>query len=232
VGLTDTLIVVYRATVVEDRVLVTAGGYGGLPRGAKGLVSLVVVFLIFGVVPAHAEKRRVRLTLAPMYALAIVDRRDPSGGGVNADLAFGITDSLSVRATGFVSFHAASGIALPQASDSTEGRFGPTGTLAAFGAFAGINYELPVLRIVPSFDLGVGVLGLRGDPRFGTGADAAALLPSVTAFAVELGFGVDWLVTQRWSVGVVVRYHALLTELERAPSFLYIGPRASVSLPF
>jgi hypothetical protein len=30
---------------------------------------------------------------------------------------------------------------------------------------------------------------------------------------------------------VVLRYHALLSELERAPSFLYVGPRVSLSLP-
>jgi hypothetical protein len=130
--------------------------------------------------------------------------------------------------SGFVSFHHASGQPI---TTSETTRFGPDGTMSAFGAFAGITYELPVLRIVPAFDLGLGAIGLRGDARFGTSADASIVTPPLTAFAVELGFSVDWLITRRWSLGAVVRYHALLTELERAPSFLYIGPRVSLTLP-
>jgi hypothetical protein len=179
---------------------------------------------------AHAERRRVRLSVAPMYALALVDSRQPSGGGVVTDLSFGISDALSVRATGFVSFHAADGLQSTSATGTQT--TGPAGTIAAFGAFAGLHYELDVLRIVPSFDVGVGALGLRGDARYGTGVGATALLPAVNAFAVELGFGVDWLITRRWSVGAVVRYYTLLTELERAPGFLYVGPRVSLTLPF
>ena len=109
---------------------------------------------------------------------------------------------------------------------------GPDGTIAAFGALAGLTYELTLLRLQPSFDLAVGVIGLRGDASFGTGAPASALLSAVTAFAIELGFGVDWLISRRWALGVVVRYHALVSELERAPSFLYVGPRISLGLPF
>ena len=167
---------------------------------------------------AHAERRRLRIGVQPLYTLAFVDRRDPSGGGVGADVAYSITDALSLRATSFVGWHDADGRAPGNAG----------GTISSFGAFAGLTYALDVVRIVPSFDLGVGVLGLRGDARF---SSQPALLPSVNAFALELGFGFDWLVTHRWSVGAVVRYHALLTELSRAPGFLYAGPRVSLTLP-
>jgi hypothetical protein len=198
-------------------------------RLALGLLAWFIV--VSGAnATAHAERRRLRLSVAPMYALAIVDSRQASGGGVVTDLSFGVTDALSVRATGFVSFHAADG--LSSTSPTGTQLVGPSGTIAAFGAFAGLHYELDVLRIVPSFDVGVGALGLRGDARYGTGPSASALLPSVNAFAVELGFGVDWLITRRWSVGAVVRYYTLLTELQRAPGFLYVGPRVSLSLPF
>jgi hypothetical protein len=185
------------------------------------------VLLSWGAI-AQAERPRLRLSLAPVYALAFADQRDPSGGGVGADLAVGLTPALSLRATGFVSFHHASGRALPPVDGVPA--TGPDGTLSAFGAFVGITYELPVLRIVPAFDLGLGVIGLRGDARFGTGPQASLLDTPITAFSVELGFGVDWLITRRWALGAVVRYHALLTELERAPSFLYVGPRLSVTL--
>ncbi len=205
----------------------TARAHGRLPRAAAAVLAATVALGA----PARGERRRVRLGIAPIYALAVVDRRDPSGGGVDLDLAFGVTDALSVRASGFVTFHAADGRAVPGTAGGPE-MIGPPGTIGAFGAFAGLSYELNVLRLVPSFDLGLGVIGLRGDARFGTGAGAAALLPALDAVAIELGFGCDWLISRRWSVGWVIRYHALLTELERAPSFLYVGPRASVSLPF
>ncbi len=207
----------------------TARGHEGLSRG----LSFLCVVLVASAV--HAEKRRVRLGVQPVYALAYVDRRDPSGGGVGVDLAFGVTDALAVRLTGLVSFHAADGPRTPMSTSSgglSGETVGPSGSLSAYGAFAGISYSLDVLRIVPTFDLGLGVLGLRGDARFGTDAGANALLPQVNALAIELGFGADYLISRRWSVGFVLRYHALLTELERAPSFLYVGPRVSMSLPF
>ncbi|MEO6952283.1 MAG: hypothetical protein ABI321_10755 [Polyangia bacterium] len=185
-------------------------------RAWLGLPVLLAI-LTFGT-ESHADRRRVRLGVQPLYTLAFVDRRDPSGGGVGADVAYSLTDALSLRASGFVGWHDAPGLQ----------SFSTGGTISSFGAFAGLTYALDVVRIVPSFDLGLGVLGLRGDARF---SSAPALLPSVNALALELGFGFDWLVTHRWSVGAVVRYHALLTELQRAPGFLYAGPRVSLTLP-
>jgi hypothetical protein len=193
---------------------------------ARATIGLPVAALALWCATAQAERPHLRLTLQPLYTLAFVDQRDPSGGGVGADLALELSAAVALRVSGFVSWQAASGRPLP--SDPGAPAFGPAGTIASFGAFAGITYALPVLRIVPAFDLGLGVLGLRGDARFDSGADAAALASPITAFAVELGFGVDWLITRRWAIGGIIRYHALLTELTRAPSFLYLGPRASV----
>lgn len=173
---------------------------------AIGLLAIVAPF-------AHAERRRVRIGVQPIYVLAIADHHAPSGGGLGADVAYNLTDGLALRATGFVGWHAEDGP--------------PSGTLSSFGAFAGLTYALDVVRIVPSFDLGIGAIGLRGTDHF----TAAPLQPNLTAFAVELGFGFDWLVTHRWSLGAVVRYHAMLSTLDRAPSFLYAGPRVSLTLP-
>ncbi len=194
------------------------------PRWLSALLLALVVAAAIG--DARADRLRFRLGVQPLYALSFVDRRQPSGGGVGMDFSYGVTDSLAVRLSGFVAFHAADG--LVASSPSGGDTIGASGTLSSFGAFAGVTYALNVLRIVPSFDLGIGALGLRGDARFGPNA---ALLPSVNALAVELGFGTDWLITRRWSVGFVVRYHLLLTELERAPNFLYLGPRASITFP-
>ena len=184
--------------------------------GVRGTTALVVIGLL-AARSAKAERRRLRLAVQPLYVLALTDRRDPSGGGVGADVAYNLTDGLALRATGMLGWHAADGLIAGSAG----------GTMSSFGAFAGITYALDVVRIVPSFDLGIGVLGLRGDDRFTHGT----LVPNTTAFAVELGFGFDWWITHRWSVGAVVRYHAMLSTLERAPGFLYAGPRVSLSLP-
>lgn len=212
------------------RPTLTAQTPGWLP-GPLSIVIALLASMLLAPGSAAAERRRVRLGVQPIYALAFVDRRDPSGGGVGADLAFGVTDALSVRVSGLVSFHPTGGLAT-QTGDTSGERIGQGGTLSAFGAFAGLSYALDVLRIVPCFDLGIGIIGLRGDVRFGDGPAAQQLLPTVNALAIELGFGADYLISRRWSVGFVVRYHALLTELERAPSFLYVGPRVSLSLPY
>jgi hypothetical protein len=185
--------------------------------GVTGWTWIATIGLLVICAPVHAERRRVRIGVQPLYVLALTDRRDPSGGGVGADVAYNLTDGLALRATGLLGWHAADGM--------TPGTAG--GTMSSFGAFAGITYALDVVRIVPSFDVGVGVLGLRGTDHFSSGA----LVPNVTAFAVELGFGFDWLVTHRWSLGAVVRYQAMLSTLDKAPGFLYAGPRVSLTLP-
>lgn len=193
---------------------------------------IFTVALLLGLLQGRegtADRRRFRLGVQPIYALSFVDRRSPSGGGVGLDLAYGLTDSLWLRASGFVALHAADGF-VSRTANGVE-NVGADGTMSSFGAFAGLTYTLDVLRIVPAFDVGIGAIGLRGDARFGHGAGAEALLPSITALAIELGFGTDWLITRRWSVGFVVRYHVLLTELERAPNFLYLGPRAAITFP-
>src|SRR6185369_5594236 len=115
----------------------------------SGLPGLLLLATLISSAPVQAERRRVRLGIQPIYTLAYVDRRDPSGGGVGADLAFGVTDALSVRASGFVSFQHASGRALPStAADGASGAetFSPAGTLGVFGAFVGLSYALDVLR--------------------------------------------------------------------------------------
>ncbi len=154
--------------------------------------------------------------MAPTYALTYVDARNPSGGGGALDIGFGISEALSLHASGFVSWH-------PVSATKTN----TAGTVGVFGAMVGLTYTIDVIRIVPYFDLGVGVLGLRGDGGFGSSAAANKVVDSSTAFGVEIGFGADYLLNRHLALGVVVRYHAFVTDITRIPVYLYVGPRLS-----
>jgi hypothetical protein len=173
------------------------------------------------VVPAaaHADYKDWTIALWPGYAVTYVDSRAPSGVGGGAEVGFGVTESLTLKASGFVSWHPVG------ATKMTA-----SGTIGETAAMVGINYSLDVIRLVPSVDLDVGLLALRGDARFGDNAKSNAVAASSTAFGVGLGFNLDYLITRRISVGVVVRYHAFLTDLTRIPVYLFVGPRVTFKL--
>lgn len=165
---------------------------------------------------AHADFKEWSVALWPAYAVTYVDSRAPSGGGGGVEVGFGVTDSLTVKASGFMSWHPV------DATKTTT-----AGTIGEFAAMAGINYSLDVIRLVPSFDLQLGVLGLRGDAGFKDTPRANTVVPSSTAFGVGLGFSLDYLLTRHWAVGLIVRYHAFLTDVTRIPVYLFVGPRVT-----
>jgi hypothetical protein len=170
-----------------------------------------VVSLLIGWSTARAGEKEWQLALTPAFAMA--QAGDGNGGTVNAwgggaglDVAYGLNDAIAVRLTGAYSAHAL---------DASAG--GPAGVLSAFHAGAGITYAIDVLRLVPYFDLGVGLLGSLRPSAHGTDA--------IYGFGVEIGLGLDYLATRLVSVGFVVRYHAYLTDIQHIPNYLYAGPR-------
>jgi hypothetical protein len=165
---------------------------------------------------ARADYKDWTVSAFPAYAITYVDSRAPSGAGGGLEVGFGITESLTLKASGFLSWH-------PVAETKTSAG----GTIAEFASMVGINYSLDVIRLVPSFDLDVGLLGLRGDAGFKDSAKSNAVVQSSTAFGVGLGFNLDYLLTRHWSLGLVARYHAFLTDLTRIPVYLFVGPRVT-----
>jgi hypothetical protein len=165
---------------------------------------------------ARADFKEWSVTLTPAYAIVYVDERAGSGGGGGVDVGFGVSESLTLHASGFLSWH-----------DLDATRTARAGTASAFAAMVGLTYSLDVIRLVPSFELALGAIGVRGDAAFGSGRAAEAVVASSTAFAVGLGFGIDYLVTRHVAVGAAVRYHALVTDLTRIPVYLYVGPRVT-----
>jgi hypothetical protein len=181
------------------------------------LRALVLLAIVLAPVAARADFKEWTFSAWPAYAITYVDSRAPSGAGAGVDVGFGITESLTLKATGFVSWH-------PVAATKTTS----AGTLGEFSAMLGIGYALDVIRLVPSFDIAVGVLGVRGDAQFSTSTKANAVLPPSTAFGAELGFALDYALTRHVELGVVVRYHAFLTDITRIPVYLYVGPRLTM----
>jgi hypothetical protein len=167
---------------------------------------------------AYADFKQWSVSLSPTYAITYVDARTPSGGGTAAEVGFGITEGLSIKAAGVLSWHPVS--ATPSSA---------AGTLGAFAGMIGISYSLDVIRIVPSFDVLFGVIGLRGDAGFSSSMSANQVAPASTAFGIALGLGVDYWITRWLGVGLVVRYHAFITDLTRIPVYLFVGPRITFS---
>jgi hypothetical protein len=163
---------------------------------------------------ARADLKEWTVAVAPTYAITYADQRTAHGGGFALDLGFGLTDALSLHASGNLSW---------QSADATKTQV--SGVLAGFTALLGLNYTIDVIRLVPSFDVSLGVVGLRGDASFGSTARADSVEKPLTALCLALGFQFDYLITKHVAVGIEVRYHVALTDLDRLPMYLYTGPR-------
>lgn len=158
--------------------------------------------------PAAGEEGELLLSLSPVYAVIDWDARQPSGGGATLEVAWGLTESVWLRGTGFYSVHPV---------DADEAAQLPSGAMQVGGAFAGITYAFDVLRIIPYVDVGLGAIYARGagqEPKLDLG------------FA--LGLGADYLYTRRVSFGIFVRYHSFVTNITSIPVYLYAGPRVSL----
>ena len=168
---------------------------------------------------AYAEEKELVLSLQPGFAVARVGDRTAWGGGGGLDVQYGITDSLWLRVTGAYSAHN-----LPALDKTATSAALPGGLLSAFHAGAGVTYAIDIVRLVPFFDLSIGLLGMRQPIAAASGTTSKTGYD----FGVEIGVGADYLINRRLSVGFVVRYHAYLTAIADIPIYLYAGPRLAV----
>jgi hypothetical protein len=172
----------------------------GLP-----LVLLVVAFAR----AAAADVKEWTVAVTPAASLIHLDGGTAWGGGVGAELNYGVTEGLALHVSGAFT---AQGLAQ---SDATPG-----GAVLGWFAGAGVTYAIDILRVVPYFDFSLGYLGTRRPTLVGSEV--------AHDFGVEVGLGVDYLVNRRISVGAVVRYHASLTAIADLPAYLYVGPRLAI----
>ena len=163
---------------------------------------------------ARADLKEWTVAVAPTYTVTYADLRTANGGGFALDVGFGLSDAVSLHASGNLSWHEAE-VTKKQGA----------GVLTGFTALIGLNYTLDVIRLVPSFDVSLGVIGLRGDAAFGSTPQAALVEKPLTGLCLALGFQIDYLLTRHVAVGIEVRYHFALTDADRLPMYLYTGPR-------
>ncbi len=123
----------------------------------RPLLRALTLLVVFGLAAAaRADVKEWVIAVTPGYALAYVDSRSASGGGGGLDVGYGVTESLTLHASTFLSWNA-----LP--ANSTHS----AGTMSAFSAMVGLSYTFDVIRLVPIVDVQIGALGVRGAPGFG-----------------------------------------------------------------
>jgi hypothetical protein len=180
----------------------------------RALLWTGVLVALGGPRTARADFKEVTLAAHPAYAVSYIEQRTAHGGGLAVDVGFGLSDALTLQASGIVTW---------QAADATKMQ--AAGVLSGFAALVGLSYTLDVIRLVPTFTLQVGAVGLRGDATYGSSAGAATVLKPATAFGIGLGFSLDYLLTRRVAIGVEVKYIAPVSDADRFPMYLYTGPR-------
>ena len=143
----------------------------------------------------------------------VADGRSPLGLGVGGDLQYGLDDAWSLH----LSLSGAG-----QRVDADTSHMLPGGTVWSYAAFAGLGYTMDVLRLLPTFEAGLGVLGMGG-----------AVTSSRLAVGVQVGMGADYLLTPRFSLGLELRNHNEIEkedgEMEWMNSALFLGPVAAYS---
>ncbi|HEY3358374.1 MAG TPA: hypothetical protein VGQ83_34315 [Polyangia bacterium] len=160
---------------------------------------------------AAAAEGELVLSLTPVYSIIKWDQRQPSGGGGVFDATYGLTEALSLRGTIFYT---------AQAADADPAKGLPSGIMSVGGSLIGLSFAFDVLRVIPYIDIGIGALLTTG-----AGQKDSSGRGTFMDFGVEVGIGADYLVSRTFSLGLVARYYAFLTNLSNIPVYLWAGPR-------
>lgn len=203
--------------------------------------------------PRWGHRDSVRLTLSPIFAsLRVPLAGRPSraldpfrGGGAQFDVDVPVwrRASLWMRLTGSYSGHR-----LPDAfardSDDELQRTAAAGTLHVGHAAFALLYAMDRGRLQPMLEAGLGPLWARtpkgitdGQPgqaclsddvcEFGSICDGDVCRPSTT-FAIHAGVGVEVELTEHTSVGLGLRYFALVSNPQVYPVYIQAALRLGV----
>jgi hypothetical protein len=135
---------------------------------------------------AQADEDDWRVSARAGLANIVADGRDPMGLGLGGELQYGLDDAWALRLS-------VAGAA--QRVDASMDQTLPGGTIWSYSAFAGLGYTMDVLRLLPTFAVGLGVLGARG-----------AVKSHIGHVGVQVGLGADYLLTPRFAFGVAADY--------------------------
>lgn len=155
---------------------------------------------------AAAREGQWAVGLTPSYAFLVLNAQlEPDGGGAGLYLQYGVTDAISLLASGLWTGHTL------EASEEDPG-----GLYQVLSVSFGISYTLDMGRIRPALDLAAGVLHLRyGDQ-------------STTSMSILAGLSADYMMRPWLSVGLAFHYHAYLANPAELPVYFDAGPRVTV----
>ena len=155
-------------------------------RRALRLAALASLLLAVWAPVTRADEDDWQVAARAGIAGITVDGRSELGPRLAVDGTYGLTDAWAIRLTASGSRHGVS-------EDMARGL--PGGAVFGYSAFGGLSYTMDILRLLPSFEMGLGLLGVTGavkEPRRALGMQAA--------------IAADYLVTPRWSVGGIAEY--------------------------
>jgi hypothetical protein len=154
------------------------------------LAAALVAFSIGAGAAADARatgRDEWQLSLREGAGTVNVDGRSPWGNATALDLEYGFLDAWAVRVSFEGSLHAVS-------ANSQAGL--PGGTIHTGAALAGITYAVDILRLVPYFDLEVGVVEIGG----------AVVAKQPHKPVSEVGAGGDYFITRQLTAGISFQY--------------------------
>jgi hypothetical protein len=188
------------------------------------------------------DDHRVALTLVPTYAaihLPFIGRGGGPyrGGGVGLELDVRILRWLFARAYVSHTLHPVPRVETVDADGGTASLAARAGNLQATDTGLSVVYALDVGRFVPRVDVGAGLLFVRSPDAvqpgqwgaecregnvcdLGLACSAANVCEASPFVEVHAGLALDVLLGRRWTVGVGVRYHALLQAISQFPMFI------------
>ena len=166
---------------------------------------------------ARADEDDWRVSARAGLANIVADGRDPMGLGLGGEIQYGLDDAWALRLS-------MAGAA--QRVDAQMDQQLPGGTIWSYSAFAGLGYTMDVLRLLPTFAVGLGVLGARG-----------ALKSPIRHVGIQVGLGADYLVTPRFAFGLAADYvfapfdlFAHVIEGTQVPQAFALSARATWTL--
>lgn len=184
----------------------------------------------------------VALTLVPTYAalrLPFIGRGEGPyrGGGIGLELDVRVVRWLFVRVYASHTMHPVPRVEAYDEELDEVGLLARAGVLQATDTGLSIVYALDLGRFVPRVDVGAGLLFVRSPPEaqagqwgaecrtgnvcdLGLSCSAAQLCEPAPFPEVHAGIALDVLLGQRWTVGVGVRYHALIQAISEFPMLI------------
>lgn len=159
------------------------------------LTLLLGMGLLFPGTAALADEEESALSLSIAYAGFAIPDHTPHGATLGIDYERGISDAVWLRASG-----------------GGGGMYDAGAPAYVAHAEVGVTYVIDVLRYVPHVDLGIGGIYLGGDN-----------IDSTIKPMIQIGAGLDMLVSRDRSYGVFTRFESYLGR----SAFFSLGVRTT-----